>query len=223
MNKDEHKPGEDERSVLSIIQDIKSGALNPKTISPEERQRCVEFLLREGYTREQVAQIFMTTDRTIRRDLVEIKRKNALTADVTLAKEIIGDMFQKAMMHHSYLVRLSRSSEAGVMEKGQLEFMAWRVLKEMVEKFQSLSYLPQKAEKIIGDFSHRISLDDEKSITDLKMQLNEVEKMVIEQGGLTPELEIEMKKLKKRIEQVEIEKDILKITEQQKKEDEKHD
>ena len=40
----------------------------------------------------------------------------------------------------------------------------------------------------------------------------------MEQGGLTPELEIEVKRLKKRIEQVEIEKDILKLTHKQRKE-----
>ena len=154
MDNNEHKPGEDERTILSIIQDIKNGVLNPKTLSPEERQRCVDFLLREGYTQEQAAQIFKTTDRTIRRDIVKFRRDNPLTASADLAKEIIGDMFRKGTMHHAYLVRLARSTEAGAMEKGQLEFSAWRVLKEMIEKMQFLGYLPLRPQEITGDLFH---------------------------------------------------------------------
>jgi hypothetical protein len=195
MNKNEHKPEEEEKSVLSIIQDIKNNLLDPKTLFPEERQRCVDFLLREGYTREQVAQIFVTTDRTIRRDLVEIRKKNALTADINLVKETIGDMFQKAMMHHAYLVRLARSSEASVAIKGQLEFQAWTVLKEMVVLMQNLGFLPSKPQAIVGEIFHHVDgkISD---LDELTKEIIDIENMADGDGKIEKDIKEDLTKIK---------------------------
>jgi len=227
MNKDEHKLGRDERTVISIIQDIKNNVLDPKTLSPEERQRCVDFLLREGYTQEQAAQVFKTTDRTIRRDIVKIKKDNALTASSDLAKEIIGDMFRKATMHHANLVRAARSSAAGVMERGQLEFLAWRVLKEMIEKMQLLGYLPLRPQEITGDLFHRFDDQNlEKSYEDARKALNEVVDVAKQCGNLTPELEKNVNSLEAKIEKAEIvhqSEKLLKEQTNENKEDKKDD
>lgn len=227
MNKEKQKPGEDERTVLSIIQDIKNGALDPKTLSSEERQRSVEFLLREGYTQEQAAQVFKTTDRTIRRDIVKFRNGNALTASSDFAKEIIGDMFRKATMHHAYLVRLARSTETGAMEKGQLEFLAWRVLKEMIEKMQFLGYLPLRPQEITGDLFHHCDDQNlEKSYGDASKALKEVIDVAKQCGNVTPELEKNVKSLQKKIEKAEIvyqSEKLLKEQTNENKEDKKDD
>ena len=205
MDKNEYVSGDSERAALSIIQDIKNDTLNPKTLSPEERQCCVDFLLREGYAQEQIAQIFKTTDRTIRRDVAKIKKDNSLTASSELAKDIIGDMFRKATMHHAYIVRLARSSGANSMEKGQLEFLAWRVLKEMVEKMQTLGYLPLRPQEIAGELFHNFnSQDTEKSYEDARKSLEEVVEVAKQCGNLTPELEKNVSSLQREIEKAQI-------------------
>lgn len=225
MNKDDQKPGADERTILSIIQDIKNNVLDPRTLFPEERYRCVDFLLREGYTQEQAAQVFKTTDRTIRRDAAKFKKDNSLTASGDLSEEIIGDMYRKATMHHAYLVRCARSPELSVVERGQLEFMAWRVLKETIEKMQSLNYLP--SQKITGDFFHHFDDQNlEKSYEDARKALEEVIDVAKQCGNLTPELEKNVKSLQKKIEKAEIIQESEKLLKEQtneNKEDKKDD
>lgn len=227
MNKNEQKPGADERTVISIIQDIKNNVLDPTTLSPEERYRCVDFLLREGYTQEQAAQVFKTTDRTIRRDAVKFKKDNSLTASGDLAKEVIGDMYRKATMHHAYLVRCARSPELSVVERGQLEFMAWRVLKETIEKLQSLGYLPFRPQEITGDlFHHFDDQNSEKSYEDARKNLKEVIDVAKQCGNWTPELEKNINLLQKKIEKAEVIQESEKLLKEQaneNKEDKKND
>ncbi|MBP7056336.1 MAG: hypothetical protein KBB52_05755 [Candidatus Omnitrophica bacterium] len=176
-NKNIHE--QDEESILSIIQDIKDGTINPKTLSKEDRQRCVELLIGEGYTEAAVAQILARSEKTISRDLVDLRERSAITPDINLAKQIIGDMFQKAMSHHKYLMRLARSSEASHGEKAQSEFLAWRVMKEVVEKMQSLGYLPAQPKTIVGDVFHHMAEGDAASaIADINKQIIEVESII---------------------------------------------
>lgn len=220
MTNNDHKPDEATSRVLHNIQAIKDGRLNPKSLSELERQECVEFLSGEGYTQQQIGEVLTISDRTVRRSLEAIEERNALTPDINLAKRIIGNMFQKAMAHHRYLVRLARTSGASVSEKSQAEFMAWRVLKEMVEKMQSLSYLPMRPQEITGELFH--SFDDaaqEKSFEEARKTLDEVVRIARECGNLTPEIEEDVKLLQKKIEKAEIVHESDKLLKKQKNKD----
>jgi len=205
MANSDHKSDEGASRVLHNIQAIKDGRLNPKSLSELERQECVEFLSGEGYTQQQIGEVLKISDRTVRRDLEAIEEHNALTPDLGLAKCIIGNMFQKAIGHHRYLVRLARTSSAGVSAKCQAEFLAWRVLKEMVEKMQSLGYLPMRPQEVSGNlFCHLDEDGSEKSFETARKTLDEVVRVASQCGNLTPELEKDVKLLQKKIEKAEI-------------------
>jgi predicted ArsR family transcriptional regulator len=205
MTNNDHKPDEGADRVLHNIQAIKDGRLNPKSLSDLERQECVELLSSEGYTQAQIGEVLKITDRTVRRDLVAIEERNALSPDLGLAKRIIGSMFQKAVAHHRYLVRLARTQGASVSDKSQSEFLAWRVLKEMVEKMQSLGYLPMRPQEIAGDLFHHLDDDaQEKSFEEARKTLDEVVRVASQCGNLTPELEKDVNLLQKKIEKAEI-------------------
>jgi len=60
---------EEEQPVLSIIQRIKEGSLNPEMVDKKTRQGCVEVLEAEGYGISAMAQIFKKCNKTIKRDL----------------------------------------------------------------------------------------------------------------------------------------------------------
>lgn len=207
-----------ELPILSVIQQLKDGQLSPETIDKDLRQQCVEVFLAEGYSISTMAQIFQKCEKTLRRDLDEIRERNALTPNVELAKKIIGEIFTYARIHRDHLMRLARSKETGVSERAQSEYYAHRVGMELVEKLQTLGYLPLKPKTIVGDFTYNMQVSDEKSFDELRMQLLEIERVALEQGGLSPELEAEVKKIRGRIEQAEIENNITKILDQQKKE-----
>ncbi len=222
VNSPEQLTEKKEQPILTLIQQLKSGQVNPETIDKDLRQQCVEVFQAEGYSISTMAQIFQKCERTLKRDIDAIWDDKKLGPSIELVKRIVGEIVAYSRIHRDHLMRLARSKDASVSERAQAEYYAHRVEMELVDKLQTLGYLPLKPKTIVGDFTYNMQVNDEKSIDDLKMQLVEIEKLALEQGGLTPELEIEVKRLKKRIEQVEIEKDILKITDQQKKEGE-HD
>ncbi len=76
--------------ILTMIQQIKDGQLDPKTLNKELRQQCVEILLGEAYSAPSIAQILKRSDKTIRRDIDEIRERNALEPDVNFLKRIAG-------------------------------------------------------------------------------------------------------------------------------------
>lgn len=207
-----------ELPILSVIQQLKDGRISPETIDKDLRQQCVEVFLAEGYSISTMAQIFQKCEKTLRRDLDEIRERNALTPNVELAKKIIGEILTYARIHRDHLMRLARSKETGVSERAQSEYYAHRVGMELVEKLQTLGYLPLKPKTIVGDFTYNMQVSDEKSFDELRIQLLEIERVALEQGGFSPELEAEVKKIRGRIEQAEIGNNITKILDQQKKE-----
>jgi len=206
--------GKDE-PVLALLQQIKDGQIAPGTIDKEARQKCVELLDAEGYTYAQIAQVLKCSEKTVSRDMKEIRKHNELSPSVEFAKQLIGEVFNKAINHHAYLMRLARMKDASISEKMQSEFAAWKVLKELVEKLQSLGYLPQKPQELIADFSHHVSASDEKSFKELGLQIAEIEKVSSEFGELAPEIKKELKELKQRLEKAEIESRVIDISNKQ--------
>jgi len=207
-----------EKPLLTLIQEIKDGRVSADTIDKELRQQCVEICIAEGYSIASIAQIFNKCEKTIKRDVESIRDRNALTPDIELAKRLIGEMVNYARIHRDHLMRLARYKDTSVSEKAQAEYYAHRVEMEMVDKLQTLGYLPLKPKTIVGDFTHTL-ISDDKALVELRLQLSEVEKLAVEEGSVNPEIDNEIRRIKARIEQAEIEKDILKVQDQQKKEE----
>jgi hypothetical protein len=138
------KPNDhEEKPFAHYIQGIQSGTINPGKLSQEIILGIVEVLSREGSSTSQIAQVLGKNERTIRRYLETIRAKNAIAPNIELAKEIMGELLQKARASHAYLLRLARSPGGSIAEKSQSEFYAWRIWSELIERFQSVGYLPR--------------------------------------------------------------------------------
>ncbi|MDP8258428.1 MAG: DeoR family transcriptional regulator [Candidatus Aadella gelida] len=212
-----HEKKEEEKEdivVHEMLRQIKAGQIDPKTISPISRRLCVEVLILEGHQNASVAQALKVSDKTIRRDIQEIRRKNALEPSVDLAKQMIGQFFQKAMNHHAYLTRLARSQKATVAEKTLAETAAWKVLKECLERFQFLGYLPLKPQEVIGHFFHQSEPDSTNDITAMKKQLVELEEQAKEMGIFDKETSSSIALLTEDVKQSEIKSRILDMKKQ---------
>jgi len=146
----------EEQPILCLIQDIKDGGVAPETLTKDLRQSCVEVLLGEGYTIAAMARVFRRSDKTIKRDLEAIRERNAITPDIELATKIVGEMLMYARIHRDQLMKLARSKEASVSEKSNAEYLAFKVFSELVSKFQSLGYLPQKPQSVVGQVFHHV-------------------------------------------------------------------
>lgn len=209
------KINNEDQPLLSLIQEIKSGTMDPKVLPVELRQQIVETLMFEGYAVSQIAQLLNRSEKTIQRDLNQIRSKNALKPSVDLAKQMIGELVIKARTHNAHLMRLARSKGGNISEKAQAEYAAWRVSKELVEKLQTLGYLPLRPQEIVGDLFHHF--DDQgldKSFEEAKKSLDEVIDVASQCGNLTPELQKNVDQIHKRIEKAEISNETEKIIKQ---------
>ncbi len=194
----------DEQPILTLIQRIKDNLFDPRLLTKDQRMQCVEILSGEALTEATIAQILKVSIKTIARDIQTVRERNALTPNINFAKQIAGELVHKARLHHGYLMRLARNKDASTGEKTQAEFFAWRVLNEMIERLQSLGYLPLRPQEIVGDLYHHMADDSEKSLEEIKKMIIEIEVVSKETGEMSPEAEEELKRLKARIEKAEI-------------------
>ena len=201
---DDHDSPQQEQTAIKIIQDINAGVCNPLLLDKATRQQCIWVLISEGYTYSQLAQLFKRSEKTIARDVEDLRQKNALTPSVNFAKETVGELVAKARLHANYLMRLAREKDAPTTSKTGAEFLAWRVTKELVEKLQTLGFLPLKPQEISGDIYHHVLNEEDDSYEDVKKMISEIESVARETGSLTQELADEIGQLSARIDKAEV-------------------
>jgi len=129
-----------------------------------------------------------------------------------MAKKLTGDMRMKAEAHRSYLMRLARIQGASVSERSLAEYYSWKVTKELVEKLQSLGYLPLVPHKIAADIYHHDE-DEAKTLGELKDELTVLEGIAQKDGILDSGLKDKIEFLRLKIEKAEIGKNIIDINE----------
>jgi hypothetical protein len=206
-----------EHSAVQLLQEINSGVLDAKTLDKLSRQRCIELLIAEGYGYQHISQVLKISEKTVSRDMKEIRSRNELTPSIEFAKETIGDLFRQGLNHHAYLMRLARSKDATNSEKIQAEFASWRVLRELVERMQSLGYLPSRPQRVVGDIScHMQNEEGGESIEDIRKMISEIETVAKDTNTYTPELAEDIKAIGLRIEKAEIVSEVKKVVEKQK-------
>lgn len=195
----------EEQPVFELIQQIKDGVLNPETIPKDLRQRCVEVLLGEGCTVASMAQILKKNEKTIRRDLEDVRERNAIAPDINLAKKIVGEMIMYVRIHRDHLMKLSRTKESSVAERSQAEFYAFKVEIELITRLQTLGYLPTQPQAVVGDIYHHANGPElNASFSDLKAMITDIVSTAKETNILTPELQGEAESLRSKIEKAEL-------------------
>jgi len=85
-----------EERTLSLLQKIQAGVMDPKCIRPAERRLIVSYLMADGYSTADMAQILKVSDRSIERDKKAIRETNALAADPALVEQMVGRLVLEA-------------------------------------------------------------------------------------------------------------------------------
>ena len=136
-------------NVVDILKRIRERSLDPKEISISDRRVCIAYLRLEGYTQEEIAQIFKISRQTIIRDEKANRQEAAKLVDEIDVKSIAGDLIISA----SHLAaKALREKDYG---------LAWRIKTELIGKLQSLGYLPRSPEQYhvqIGTFVDLVQL-----------------------------------------------------------------
>ena len=176
-----------EAPILTLINEIKSKKVPPESLSVEDRRRCVEVLRAEGYTIAEIGQILRRNERTIRRDLREIRAGHALCPDPLFAERFIGNFINEAEICYARLRRIARESQASAMERLMAETSAWKVLRELLEKLQSVGHLPRMPTGVVAEIHQRIGVDPVASYEALARRLGEIERLDKEAGEDDPQ------------------------------------
>jgi coproporphyrinogen III oxidase-like Fe-S oxidoreductase len=205
---------QNETPTLVTIQRIKDGSVNPKSLTKEMRQQCIEVLMAQGYTQAQMAQIMDCSDKTVQRDFNEIRKRNSLTPHPELAKEIVGEMLVKVRSYESNLNQLARSKDGTVSEKAQAQFLSWRMLKECIEKLQTLGYLPLKPQEVTGSIQHSFAEGEDKSFIEIQEIIRDIEMNL--QNNSDPAMQEEVRKLKDKYERAKLASEAAGVLEKQK-------
>lgn len=221
MDNSNDNKNKEESPVFKIIQEIKDGKREAKDLSKEQRQECVDSLDLQGYNISQIAQVLDRSEKTIRRDLQDVKTRRSVKPNLELATQIVGNMIAKLEACQSYLMRLANSKEGSLQEKSQAIFYAGKMMLELTEKLQSLGYLPSAPQKVIGEI-YLHNEDDDKTFAEAKEKLKEIEAIAKDTGVLDEATQKRIEDLKGKIEKAEIVKDVENLNKEQnnKKEEE---
>ncbi len=218
MNPSEASTNPQDAPILTLIQGLKDGSVHASTLTKEQRLACVEVLYVEGYSVSQIAQVVVRNEKTIKRDLANIHARNAVTPSPDLARQMIGKLLTRSEAHQARLMRLARGSEGSVNERAQAEYLAWQVQKDTTTLMQSLGYLPQRPQQVIGDFIHRVDGEGgaELTLEGTEQILAEIE-TVGQETGLDPQVTEQLKVLRKRLEQAKLQQEAQHLLTQQQK------
>lgn len=151
MNQDKKERNEDQ-PVLQILKQIKDGSFDYQRLDKEMRQACVEHLWYvEAQPVATIALLLKVSDKTIRRDQDEIRKRNAERPSADYTVKVFGELLEKATAAHENMMRLSRSTDASVQEKSQAGYYAWKMIQEQIKIAQSLGVVPSEAMRTVAN------------------------------------------------------------------------
>ena len=169
---DSQNPQElDGMPILDLIMKIKAGAVNPKLLYKGTRQLCVETMFVEGYHISKIAGLFQVSDRTIRRDIADIRERNAVAPSPEMTRALLGELVANSRYHSASLRRIARREDAYPDEKARAEYLAWRVGKELVDRLCQVGFLVAAGEPLKTDAKKK---EKEAPLTPKQKELTEL-------------------------------------------------
>lgn len=127
-------------NVVDLPTKIREGRLAARQVPVDQRRICVAYLSLEGYTQEEIAEIFKVSRQTIIRDQKANRREAAKLVDEIDVKSMAGEHI--AVARH-FAAKAIRDKDYG---------LAWKIHRELIADLQSLGYLPRSPEE------HRIQI-----------------------------------------------------------------
>ncbi len=152
----DNTPRDTEERTLSLLQKIQAGTVDPKCIRPAERRLIVSYLMADGYSTADMAQILKVSDRSIERDKKAIRETNALAADPELVEQMVGRLVCEAELSIQRIRKTARDKNTAQAVRIEAEHRCYQIVSNMIVSLQRLGYLPIAAPRLQADFTHNI-------------------------------------------------------------------
>jgi len=143
-----------ERSALDLLAEIRSGRLAPRTLDAPTRREVVACLVAEGASTAEIANLLEVTDRTIRRDLEEIRRANALRVSEEFPSQFAGELIEMARTEIGRLRRVGRDKNADAHARIAASREACEIMHKLTSQLQSLGFLPSATQRVHAELTH---------------------------------------------------------------------
>ena len=177
--------------TLDLLKKVQAKSIDPKSICKFDRQLMVAHLMAEGYSTADMAEIFLVTDRTIERDKKAIRESNGIKRDPKLVETMVGRLISEAELAIQRIRKAARDKKASPAVKIEAEQRCWQICSDLVQRLQSLGYLPTATQKVAADVTHhtaevpgysemRLVVEDLKKIAPQEAEnLNQLEARIV--------------------------------------------
>ncbi len=125
--------------TLSLLQKIQAGTVDPKCIRPAERRAIVSYLMADGYSTADMAQILKVSDRSIERDKKAIREANALSADPELVEQMAGRLVCEAELSIQRIRKTARDKNTPQAVRIEAEHRCYQIVSDMITSLQHLA------------------------------------------------------------------------------------
>ncbi len=160
MSKRNHLPAKSgvnkENRTLDMLKEIQAGRVDPKSITPEDRVQLVNYLLADGYSTAEMAEILKVSERTIERDRQAIRETNALERDPRLVAQTVGHLVSEAGLAIQRIRKAARDKSVSPTVKVDAEHRCYQITSDFIQRLQSLGYLPMAAQRLEADLTHHV-------------------------------------------------------------------
>ncbi len=148
--------GNGDTGTLALLRKIELGTVEAKAISVSDRRQLVAFLIGDGYSTAELAQVLKVADRTIERDKKAIRESNAIVRDPKLVGEMVGRLIGEAELSIQRIRKVSRDKKASPAVRIDGEQRCFQIYTDLIRSLQRLGYLPTAAQKVEADLTHHV-------------------------------------------------------------------
>ena len=198
----DNTPCDTEERTLSLLQKIQAGVMDPKCIRPAERRLIVSYLMADGYSTADMAQILKVSDRSIERDKKAIRETNALAADPGLVEQMVGRLVCEADLSIQRIRKAARDKDTSPAVRIDAEHRCYQIASDMVSSLQRLGYLPTATARLQADITHSIGQIPE--LPQLDMEAQRLMQLTGEIQGTDPRLTEQLTEIRTQIVKVQL-------------------
>ncbi len=114
----------------------------------ETRQRCVDHLTHEGFSTTEIAELMKISVRTVRRDRSAIRKDHALTPDLALGDELLGEFQRLILASIQRLVRLAHDVNTPPFARLWAEEAIVRNYQRLIDTAHRMNYLADGSRRL---------------------------------------------------------------------------
>jgi len=154
-------------NALDLLRRVRSRELPPGDVSTHDRRVCVAYLRIEGYTQDEISEIFEVHRQTITRDEAAIRKRMSCFVDDINVRAVAGGHIGWA---RHLTAKALKEKDYG---------LAWRIQRDLIDDLQSLGFLPKAIEQ------HDVRIGTFVDLAQKAMEVSEAQ-AIEEVGQLVP-------------------------------------